>query len=75
MRRLLRRSGEALLLLQLLSQHHIARLVQTFDNNMRHKLVHLTFHQLVCSEDGEKIATRLVAALMEVVFALNTFII
>ena len=67
-RRLLRRSGEALLLLQLLSQHHIARVVQAFDSNMRHKLVHLTFHQLVCSEDGEKIATRLVAALMEVLW-------
>lgn len=64
-RRLLRRSGEALLLLQLLSQHHVARLAQVFDGNMRRKLVHLTFHQLVCSEEGEQIATRLVAALME----------
>lgn len=64
-RRLLRRSGEALLLLQLLSQHHVARLAQVFDVNMRHKLVHLTFHQLICSEEGEQVATRLVAALME----------
>ncbi|KAH7293720.1 hypothetical protein KP509_28G038900 [Ceratopteris richardii] len=70
-RRLLRRSGEALLLLQMLCQHHIARLAQTFDVNLRRKLVNLTFHQLVCSEDGEQIATRLIAALMEYYIGLN----
>ncbi|KAI5054884.1 hypothetical protein GOP47_0030029 [Adiantum capillus-veneris] len=70
-RRLLRRSGEALLLLQMLCQHHVARLAQIFDSNLRRKLVHLTFHQLVCSEDGEQIATRLIAALMEYYMGLN----
>ncbi|KAG9444484.1 hypothetical protein H6P81_015824 [Aristolochia fimbriata] len=64
-RRLLRRSGEALYLLQLLSQHHITRLVQILDANIRQELVQLTFHQLVCSEEGEKLATRLIAGLME----------
>lgn len=64
-RRLLRRSGEALLLLQLLSQHHVARLAQSLDSNMRRKLAHLTFHQLVCSDEGDLIATKLVAALMQ----------
>eukprot|EP01018_Ginkgo_biloba_P001309 Gb_24664 [translate_table: standard] len=64
-RRLLRRSGEALLLLQLLSQHHVARLAQSLDSNLRRKLAQITFHQLVCSDEGDQIATRLVAALME----------
>eukprot|EP00249_Psilotum_nudum_P022603 c28579_g1_i1 orf=2-2734(-) len=64
-RRLLRRSGEALLLLQLLSQHHIARLAQAVDPSTRRMLAHLTFHQLVCSEEGDQIVTHLVAALME----------
>ncbi|XP_068659840.1 nuclear pore complex protein NUP155 [Aristolochia californica] len=64
-RRLLRRSGEALFLLQLLSQHHITRLVQNLDANIRQELVQLTFHQLVCSEEGEQLATRLIAGLME----------
>lgn len=64
-RRLLRRSGEALLLLQLLSQHHVARLAQSLDSNLRRKLAQLTFHQVVCSDEGDQIATRLVAALME----------
>lgn len=65
-RRLLRRSGEALRLLQLLQQHHVGRLAQTLDQGQRQQLGQLTFHQLVCSGDGEQIATRLVAALMEV---------
>ncbi|KAH9297702.1 hypothetical protein KI387_029384 [Taxus chinensis] len=64
-RRLLRRSGEALLLLQILSQHHVARLTQSLDSSMLRKLAHLTFHQLVCSDEGDQIATRLVAALMQ----------
>ncbi|KAL6001329.1 hypothetical protein ACLOJK_007063 [Asimina triloba] len=64
-RRLLRRSGEALFLLQLLSQHHVARLVQALDPSLRQQLVQLTFHQLVCSEEGDQIATRLIAGLME----------
>lgn len=65
-RQLLLRCGEALFLLQLLSQHHIARLVQGFDANLRQALVQLTFHQLVCSEEGDRLATTLIAALMEV---------
>ncbi|KAJ7534364.1 hypothetical protein O6H91_13G091000 [Diphasiastrum complanatum] len=64
-RRLLRRSGEALVLIQLLSQHHLARLAQNLDATTRRQLVQLSFHQLVCSQDGDRIATRLVAALME----------
>lgn len=70
-RRLLRRSGEALRLLQLLQQHHVGRLAQTLDQGQRQQLAQLTFHQLVCSGDGEQIATRLVAALMEVGDALS----
>ncbi|KAF8398942.1 hypothetical protein HHK36_014807 [Tetracentron sinense] len=64
-RQLLLRSGEALFLLQLLSQHNVTRLVQGFDVNLRHALVQLTFHQLVCSEEGDQLATRLISALME----------
>ncbi|KAG2701550.1 hypothetical protein I3760_06G050800 [Carya illinoinensis] len=64
-RQLLLRSGEALFLLQLLSQHHVTRLVQGFDANLRQALVQLTFHQLVCSEEGDRLATMLISALME----------
>ncbi|OMO93980.1 Nucleoporin protein [Corchorus olitorius] len=64
-RQLLFRSAEALFLLQLLSQHHVTRLVQGFDANLRQALVQLTFHQLVCSEEGDRVATRLISALME----------
>ncbi|GAV66265.1 Nucleoporin_C domain-containing protein/Nucleoporin_N domain-containing protein [Cephalotus follicularis] len=64
-RQLLLRSAEALFLLQLLSQHHVTRLVQGFDAPLRQSLVQLTFHQLVCSEDGDRLATRLISALME----------
>lgn len=64
-RQLLLRCGEALFLLQLLSQHHVTRLVQGFDENIKRALVKLTFHQLVCSEEGDRLATRLVSALME----------
>ncbi|XP_077230476.1 nuclear pore complex protein NUP155-like isoform X2 [Tasmannia lanceolata] len=64
-RRLLRRSGEALFLLQLLSQHNVTRLVQAFDTSLRQQLVQLTFHQLVCSEEGDQLATQLIAGLME----------
>uniref|UniRef100_A0A2P2K7E5 Uncharacterized protein MANES_17G083900 n=1 Tax=Rhizophora mucronata TaxID=61149 RepID=A0A2P2K7E5_RHIMU len=64
-RQLLLRSGEALFLLQLLSQHHLERLVQSFDANQRQSLVQLTFHQLVCSEEGDRLATELTSALME----------
>uniref|UniRef100_A0A0D9VRE4 UDP-3-O-acyl-N-acetylglucosamine deacetylase n=1 Tax=Leersia perrieri TaxID=77586 RepID=A0A0D9VRE4_9ORYZ len=65
LRRLLRRSGEALFLLQLICQHNVARLVQTLGSDLRKKLVQLTFHQLVCSEDGDQLAMRLISALME----------
>ncbi|KAK3027483.1 hypothetical protein RJ639_040284, partial [Escallonia herrerae] len=64
-RQLLLRSGEALFLLQLLSQHLVTRLVQGFDVNTRQALVQLTFHQLVCSEEGDRLATMLISALME----------
>lgn len=65
-RQLLLRCGEALFLLQLLSQHNITRLVQGFDVNMKQALLQLTFHQLVCSEEGDRLATRLISSLMEV---------
>ncbi|MQL71052.1 hypothetical protein Taro_003366, partial [Colocasia esculenta] len=65
LRRLLRRSSEALFLLQVLSQHHITRLIQTLDANLRQKLVQLTFHQLASSEEGDQIAMRLISGLME----------
>ncbi|PSR91038.1 Nuclear pore complex protein [Actinidia chinensis var. chinensis] len=64
-RQLLLRCAEALFLLQLLSQHHVTRLVQNFDANMCRALVQLTFHQLICSEEGDQLATRLISALME----------
>ncbi|KAJ0724992.1 putative nucleoporin, nucleoporin, nucleoporin, subdomain 1 [Helianthus annuus] len=64
-RQLLLRCGEALFLLQLLSRHHVTRLVQSFDSNTKQSLLQLTFHQLVCSEDGDRLATRLVSSLME----------
>ncbi|XWS63976.1 hypothetical protein CRYUN_Cryun06bG0147500 [Craigia yunnanensis] len=64
-RQLLLRSAEALFLLQLVSQHHVTRLVEGFDANLHQALVQLTFHQLVCSEEGDRLATRLISALME----------
>lgn len=64
-RQLLLRSAEALFLLQQLCQHHVTRLVQGFDVNLRQELVQLTFHQLVCSEEGDRLATRLISSLME----------
>ncbi|GER37200.1 nuclear pore complex protein Nup155 [Striga asiatica] len=64
-RQLLLRCGEALFLLQLLSQHLVARLTQSFDTTTRQAIVQLTFHQLVCSEEGDRLATRLISALME----------
>lgn len=65
-RQLLLRCAEALFLLQLLSQHIVARLVQSFDPNTKQALVQLTFYHLVCSEDGDRLATRLISGLMEV---------
>ncbi|CAI9296952.1 unnamed protein product [Lactuca saligna] len=64
-RQLLLRCGEALFLLQLLSRHHVTRLLQGFDHNTKQALTQLTFHQLACSEEGDKLATRLVSSLME----------
>nr|GMD16734.1 nuclear pore complex protein NUP155 [Ipomoea batatas] len=64
-RQLLLRCSEALFLLQLLSQHHLTRLVQNFDANMKLALLQLTFHQLVCSEEGDRLATRFISVLME----------
>lgn len=65
LRQLLLRSGEALFLLQLLCQHHVTRLIQNFDANLRMALTQMTFRQLVCSEEGDMLATRLISALME----------
>lgn len=65
-RQLLLRCGEALFLLQLLSQHLVARLIQSFDATTRQAVAQLSFHQLVCSEEGDRLATRLISALMEV---------
>lgn len=64
-RQLLLRCGEALFLLKLLSQHLVARLIQGFDANSKEAVVQLTFHQLVCSEEGDQLATKLISALME----------
>ncbi|KAL9252870.1 Nuclear pore complex protein NUP155-like protein [Drosera capensis] len=64
-RQLLLRSAEALFLLQLLSQHHVTRIVQGFDADLRQALTQMTFHQLVCSVEGDRLATRLISALME----------
>nr|XP_043628932.1 nuclear pore complex protein NUP155 isoform X2 [Erigeron canadensis] len=64
-RQLLLRCAEALFLLQLLSRHHVTRLLQSFELNIKQALLQLTFHQLVCSEEGDRLATRLVSALME----------
>ncbi|KAL4574340.1 hypothetical protein LXL04_021169 [Taraxacum kok-saghyz] len=58
-RQLLLRCGEALFLLQLLSRHHVTRLLQAFDQTTKQALTQLTFHQLACSEEGDKLATRL----------------
>jgi nuclear pore complex protein Nup155 len=66
LRRLLRRSGEALYLLQLVSQHNVTRLVQQLDPASRQKMVQLTFHQLVCSDEGDRMASKLISNLMEV---------
>ncbi|KAK1277616.1 hypothetical protein QJS04_geneDACA018797 [Acorus gramineus] len=65
LRRLLRRSSEALFLLQHLSQHHVTRLIQGLDTELHQKLVELTFHQFVCSEEGDQLATRLISGLVE----------
>ncbi|EPS59160.1 hypothetical protein M569_15648, partial [Genlisea aurea] len=64
-RQLLLRCGEALFLLQLLSDHIVVRLIQSFDENDRQALVELTFQQLTCSEVGDRLARKLIYALME----------
>lgn len=65
LRRLLRRSCEALFLLQLISHHHVTRLVQGLDSSLRQRLLQLTFNQLVCSEEGDQLAMQLISRLME----------
>ncbi|PKU85184.1 nuclear pore complex protein NUP155 [Dendrobium catenatum] len=65
LRRLLRRSSEALFLLQIVYHHHVTRLVQALEGNVRQKLVHLTFNQLVCSDEGDQLAMQLISGLME----------
>ena len=64
-RQLFLRYAEALFSsLQLLCQHHVTRLVQGFDVNLRQELVQLTLHQPVCSKEGDRLATRLISSLM-----------
>ncbi|EOA12072.1 hypothetical protein CARUB_v10007936mg [Capsella rubella] len=63
-RQLLLRSAEALFLLQCFSRHHLAKF-QGLGASLKQALVQLTFHQLVCSENGDQTATRLVSAMME----------
>ena len=65
-RRMLRRTAEALQLLRLIGQHHPARLAQTLDAATRAQLCQLSLHQLVCSAAGDHVATKMVAALMQV---------
>ncbi|KAI4342599.1 hypothetical protein MLD38_027208 [Melastoma candidum] len=64
-RQLLLRSSEALFLLQILSPYHMSRLIQGFDASFQQALLQLTFHQLVCSEDGDLIATRLISGFIK----------
>lgn len=71
-RQLLLRSSEALFLLQLLSQHHVTRLIQGFDADLKRALTQITFHQLVCSDEGDMLATRLLSALMEVMHVMES---
>lgn len=75
LRRLLRRSSEALFLLQLLCQHNVARLAQTLGDDLCKKLVQITFHQFVCSEDGDQLAMRLISSLMEVIIVLPSLLL
>lgn len=65
LRRLLRRSSEALFLLQIICHHHVTRLIQGLHSNVRQNLVQLTFNQLVCSEEGDQLAMQLISGLME----------
>ncbi|XP_064992328.1 nuclear pore complex protein NUP155-like isoform X1 [Musa acuminata AAA Group] len=65
LRRLLRRSSEALFLLQLICHHNVTRLVQGLDNSLHQKFIQLTFNQLVCSEEGDLLAIRLITGLVE----------
>jgi nuclear pore complex protein Nup155 len=65
MRRLLRRSAEALLLLQLLAEHNLSRLTQSLKEDDRKALLQLTFQRLVCTPEGDRLATQLIAALMQ----------
>ncbi|PRQ53483.1 putative nucleoporin, Nup155 [Rosa chinensis] len=64
MRQLLIRLSEAQVLLQLLSQQGlITCLAKDLDANLQQVLVQLTFHQLVCSKEGNHLATRLISGL------------
>ncbi|KAJ3674127.1 hypothetical protein LUZ60_006119 [Juncus effusus] len=65
LRRLLRRSGEALYLLQIVSQHNVSRLAQQMDSDARQRLAQLSFRQLVCSDEGHQLAAALISNLME----------
>lgn len=70
-RQLLLRSSEALFLLQLLCQQNVSRLVQELDAGLQQALVQMTFHQLVCADEGDRLATRLISGLMEVMQRTN----
>lgn len=71
-RRLLRRSAEALLLLCVLGESHFPKLVQELDSTFRARLCNLTFRQFVCTDEGDQLAEKLVAVLMEYHLRLNT---
>eukprot|EP00899_Mesostigma_viride_P018513 jgi/Mesvir1/26663/Mv20449-RA.2 len=64
---LLRRSAEALRLLQLMVEpsRHVGRLLQRVEEGVRPRLPSILFRELVAAEEGEAVAGALVNALME----------
>ena len=63
---MLRRTSEALRLLLLLSQHHFSRLAHALPPAHLPALRSATLHSLVCEEQGDELASQLIAALMQV---------
>ncbi|KAK9748427.1 hypothetical protein RND81_02G056700 [Saponaria officinalis] len=58
-------SSEALFLLQFLSKHDLTRLFQSFDIYLGYKLLYLSFANLIYSEKGQMLITRLISTLLE----------
>eukprot|EP00798_Chlamydomonas_sp_ICE-L_P007357 gene7357-480_t len=58
------RSYEALVLLQLLSSNNIGRLTARMDDASRAKLLQMTLRDLVCDNEGEAMATKLISMLV-----------